>query len=467
LPRVPDKSGYLSEDTIAAIVTAVGGAISVLRISGRRAFEILEVLGGSSEAEARKLSRAVLKTRSGESIDDALVARFPNPNSFTGEDVVEFHVHGGSFIASRLLEELIALGARQALPGEFSFRAVRNGKMALSQAEAISDLICASNEKAVSLALEKMAGSQNQMIGRIAEEIRQLATLGEVGIDFSDQDVEEVSLRALKRRLSSLRETLERLRGSFSRGSKIQDGVRVAFVGLPNAGKSSFFNALLGEDRSIVSEVAGTTRDVIREKLTLKGKASSVTLRLEDLAGLRASGDQIEKIGVERTLKAAREADLILLVVDAAGASHEALKTEWEKLGKPTARSLGVLTKIDLAKTSQLSLLRDSLAGFGVQTWLETSAATGQGIHEAAERIADFCEKWTGRDPGEVLLTRLDHVQAVSEALEHLTRAEKASEIELFASDVRQALHALGPIIGETLPDDILGRIFSNFCIGK
>jgi tRNA modification GTPase len=470
----PDKSGYLSQQTIAALATAVGGAIAVIRISGPRAFEALDRLTGSDtseKSESRKMTRARLSTPAGEMLDDSIFACFRNPESFTGEDVVELHIHGGSFTASRILETLSELGVRQALPGEFSFRAVRNGKMSLSQAQAVADLIGASNEGAVTLALEKLSGSQNQLLASIGTNLRKLAVLGEVGIDFADQDVDEVSLPTLKKQLGPMIATLQQLQSSFDRGSKLQEGVGVAFVGLPNAGKSSFFNALLGEDRSIVSDIPGTTRDVIREKITLRGAQGTVTLRMEDTAGLRTSSDVIEKKGIERSHASAKSADVILFLVDPTE-PEAAITAEWRELEKLTGRSLskkalGILTKCDLLSKDLLSQRQKELKTLGIETWIQTSALTGLGISEAAQTIATHCSSLVGRSQGEVLLTRLDQVTAVTAGIEHLDRAGSAPEIDLFASDVRQALHAMGPLIGETLPDDILGQIFSDFCIGK
>lgn len=481
----PGKTGdgYLSEQTIAAIASAVGGAIAMIRISGPRAFEALTALArtpaqpfSAEKHEPRKLYRAILRSTTGEPLDDAMFVRFINPESFTGEDVVELHVHGGNFTAGRIIEELAKHGVRQALPGEFSFRAVRNGKMSLNQAQAISDLIGSTNDGAASLALEKLSGTQNRLLSTLADDLRELAVLGEVGIDFSDQDVDEVSLPSLKKRILPLVETLVQLKSSFDRGVRLQDGIGVAFVGLPNAGKSSFFNALLGEDRSIVSDIAGTTRDVIRERITLRGKSGSITLKLEDTAGLRHADDLVEKKGIERSQQAASRSDLILFVVDSTEKDLTALRAQWELLaGKRTpstpsafvSKTIGILTKCDLVTPEHVSSLEKTLLGTGITPWLRTSAQTGAGIAEASEEIGAFCERLIHRKKGEVLLTRSDQLDAVSQAIEHLERAQQAPEIDLFASDVKQALHTLGPLIGATLPDDILGQIFSSFCIGK
>lgn len=468
-------SGYFSEDTITAIASPAGGAIAIIRLSGPRSSEILDRITRShlsSESEPRKMIRAPLYLPSGQPLDDALMVRFVQPHSYTGEDLIEFHIHGNPYIAQKLLEILTANGARQALPGEFSFRAVKNGKMNLFQAQAVADLISASNENAISLALDKMSGAQTQFIQLLSEKLRRMAVLGELGIDFADQDVDELSLDRLKGQLQPILQLLSKLKDSFNRGYHLQEGVGIALVGLPNAGKSSFFNALLGEDRSIVSDIAGTTRDVIREKLTIRGKYSTLTLRLEDTAGLRKTDNPIEKIGIQRTLQACEKADLILFIVDPT-LQTDLIHEQWKELHRIApvdlaAKTIGILTKSDCSPSSDLKktqcFLQEKLR---IKTCVSTSAVQSEGMSDAIEAIIQFSEKWTQRAPGEVLLTRIDHYHAVSEATHHLQRALEVEELDLFASDIRQTLNSLGPLIGQTLPDDILGKIFSDFCIGK
>ncbi len=463
---------YLSHDTIHALATPVSGALSVIRLSGPLSIKVLSSLteGASEKKNACEVFRIKLvhHTRAGvkETLDDAVCVYFQSPRSQTGEDLVELFLHGGAIVAERVFSALSALGSRQALPGEFSFRAVRNGKMQITEAQAVADLISAKNVGAANLALEKMGGSQAKLILDLADGLRKLATMGELGIDFSDQDVEELSLPVLKKRAEKILEQLSYLAASFSRGEKIQSGVRVAFIGRPNAGKSSFFNALLGEERSIVSEIAGTTRDVIRETLNLRG----VTLRIEDTAGIRASTeDRIEKIGIERSLKAAQEADLVLFIIDAGEAPSAWAETlsVWSGVNEPREKTLAILTKVDLVTPEQILKSKEEIRKLGILNIYEVSSTELRGVSEAVSGIVEFCERFTARKPGEVLLTRMDHLHAVEKTITHLERALQTPAEDLFAADLRQSLNALGPVIGETLPDDILGRIFSEFCIGK
>jgi tRNA modification GTPase len=462
------KENYLSEDTIAALSTPTGGAVAIVRMSGPASFKIhlrlIQAGVHSSELTLRRLTLGTLYSETCELLDQALWVAFARPDTYTGENLIEYHIHGNPWIAQRLLETLSTYGARQALPGEFSFRAVRNGKMSLFQAQAVADLIAATNDSAVSVALEKVTGSQAQHLTSLGQDLREIAALSEIGIDFADQDVEEVSLPRLKERLRPTIQRLEELSHTYSRGVQLQDGVRVALVGLPNAGKSSFFNALLGEDRSIVSEVAGTTRDVIRERLTLRGQKTTVTLRLEDTAGLRSTQDAVEKFGIERTLDSARNADLILWIID-----PNSFFGSLEQLPAQLASQqvVAVLTKVDTTDSKTLDSAHKTLHQLGISTTVKISSTTGQGVSKAAQKIAEICEKSLERKPGELILTRLDHANAVHETLTHLRRSVQVPEIDLFASDLRQALNSLAPLIGETLPDDILGKIFSNFCIGK
>ncbi len=466
--------GYFAVDTVAAISSALGGAIAIVRVSGPAAASALSRLTGVATGDlatkfpAREMVRSRLLNAAGGPLDDAVVVRFQAPHSYTGEDLVEIHVHGSFYIASQVLERLLSLGARQAQRGEFSFRAVRNGKLSITQAQAVADLVAASNDDAVSLAIEKLSGAQNRLVREIADSLRALAVLAEAGIDFTDQDIEEVSLPSLKRKVRASMDSLTRLVESYGRGVRLQEGVSAAFLGLPNAGKSSFFNSLLGEDRAIVSEQPGTTRDVLREQITLRSRTgtSSATFRLQDTAGLRATEDTIERLGIGRTEKTARESDIAVLLVDPS-CEIAAVLEQWKKLGLPTEKTVGVMTKCDLLRVEERAARAGRLRAVGPWQWIETSAMTGEGINNAVEALLALAAGQTRREKGEILLTRLDHLSAVQDALNHLERALGCPQEDLFASDLRQALFALSPLIGDTLPDDILGRIFSDFCIGK
>lgn len=480
-PQSPQAGkGYLSFDTIAALATAPGGAINILRLSGPRSVALAVSLSNRPQLSSqppRTLCLLPLYDAAGSLLDQAMIARFDAPKSYTGEDLIEIYCHGGWLVASRILDRLFELGARPALPGEFSFRAVRNGKMTLSQAQAVSDLISTSSEAALRLALEKLGDQKNVFLSDLAEKLRALASLAEAGIDFSDQDLEETSLPTLKLHLAELIPQLQRLRSTFDRGSKMQSGVRVALVGLPNAGKSSFFNALLGEERSIVSEIPGTTRDVVHELVHLRSTHGLISLRVEDTAGLRESAEVIEKIGIERTQKAVLNSDLVLFLVDARELFENPkliskIKFQWEKLGGSAQKTIGLFTKSDLVPNHKehgnlFHLLHQQVESLHIPSWYLISSTTGAGLETTTNAITSFCSRWFTRERGEYLVTRQEQVLALEGGIENLTRALHAQENDLFASDLRMALNALAPLIGETLPEDILDRVFSGFCIGK
>jgi tRNA modification GTPase len=475
------SSGYYNEDTIVASATPVGGAIAIVRMSGPRAHEFLEKVfkgrGSPRLWPARSAEVGEFVGINGESIDQAVFLRFDSPRSYTGEDSAELHLHGSGFIVMRVQETLIELGARAALAGEFSFRAVRNGKMSLFQAQAVSDLIQSSNDGAVKLALEKLSGQQSRVLLEILEELKAVAAATEAELDFSDQGLDEVNLERLKERSTRVSEKLDFIQKSFSRGNWIQDGVPVSIMGLPNAGKSSFFNCLLGEDRSIVSDVAGTTRDIVREKLTLNARtnrgSTSVTFRIQDTAGIRKTHEEVELIGVERAKRAAQEAALVLWVIDATtllkSDKIETAETILEQSGISKDKVMGVLTKQDLVAGREndiLAKLRGSAKSSGIE-WTFCSPLSGYGVHEISEKMVTKMSRRVERVEGELCLTRQDHLRAVEKAIQDLERAKNTQDVALFADDIRHTLVSLGPLVGDTLADEILEKIFSEFCIGK
>jgi tRNA modification GTPase len=376
------------------------------------------------------------------------------------------------------MDSLVHHGARPALPGEFTFRAVKHQKMTLDKAEALSDLIQAQSEPGLELALDNLAGLQRRQFDPLVEKLRILLADCEAHIDFVEHDLPDVSSEILLERwktsMAGVQWALAQILQSHRKGRLLQEGVNVCIAGLPNAGKSSLFNAWVGEDRSIVSEYPGTTRDMVCEVLVFEGEKGRVTFRIEDTSGLRKTTRKIEKIGIEKSMKAAKKADILLLVV-ACGSGREELEqleSFLERLGLPQdhvqERTVGVFSKGDLGGDIPL---RECLNAFHwlskVKTWVTTSAKNAWGIQEAIEILVDRGSSFLQRAPGEYVLTRLEQKQSLVECLNHLERAKDASGIELFAADLRQALGALAPLVGDTMSEDVLSKIFSTFCIGK
>ena len=468
-----DFSGYLSQDTIAARVTGAGGAISMIRLSGPRALEHLSRLSPETTGFAhRQIERVRLSSADGKTLDDAMAVFYRAPHTFTGEDVAEIFLHGGSFVVSFVLQELFEQGCRQALPGEFSFRAVRNGKLTLDQAQAVHDLISATNGVAHELALERLSGAQSRAFTQIAESLRSLITLAEAGIDFSDQDLEELELERLKSKLQPVAEKLRRISASIDRGRRIQEGVSVVLAGLPNAGKSSLFNELLGQDRSLISEEAGTTRDIVREGARLRSKENTdeATFIFHDTAGLRETNGNVERLGIELTRGAVASSDIVLFVVEP-GSHQHLIRQEWKQLGEPKDKSILVLNKLDRLDSRSADEISREMglwkALLGVEHAVAVSARDQLGIETCIQLLLDRARAWVGRSPSEVVLTRQEQVDAVNRALSDLERARVANAHDMFAADVRQSLDNLSFFIGSTSVDDVLGRIFSQFCIGK
>jgi len=477
-PRQPqqqnsyDHKKYYNEDAIVALSTGGGGAIAIIRTSGKNTFEFSQKLLpflDLTQNEEKKVYKTKIVKRNETCLDEAVLIKFNGPRSYTGEDLLEFHVHASPFIIHTLIEELIACGHRHALPGEFSFRAVRSGKLSLSQAEAVSDLIQSQNENALSLALEKLSGSQLKLVSQLAEELKQIAIFSEVSMDFSDQGIEEVSLEQLKLRLKKELLIIYKLMESFKRGQCIQNGVRISFLGLPNAGKSSLFNALLGDDRAIVSEIAGTTRDTIKEKLTLTDGKRSATFIFEDTAGVRSTQDIIEKKGVDKTWKSVSNAACVLLLIDPQLMKESELEEILFELKKfETEKIITIFTKTDLWNKNSIELkFLDILEKNNFSNIVYTSAEKESGIKELISLLLSVTHGYVSREKEELVITKQTHFLALQSAAQHFERALNTSESDLFAADVREGILELAPLIGETLPEDILEQIFSQFCIGK
>lgn len=443
--------------TVAALATAAGeGAIAVIRISGPRAFDIGRALGAlngevrSHHALVRRLSH------DGDILDQSVILPFAGPKSFTGEDVLELHVHGGRVTAERVISAVFALGAEPAEPGEFSRRALLNGKLDLVQVEAIADVIHARSESAHRLAQSHLAGTLSNAVNAVKEALFELVTLVEAAIDFSlEEHVYSISSSQIAERIDPALEQLHGILSSYAHGRLRQDGVTVALVGRPNAGKSSLLNVLLGEERAIVTDIPGTTRDTIRETIAIDG----VHYHLVDTAGLRDTADHVESLGVERTRAALETCDVALLVVAATDRGGPS-----ELLSVVEGRPCGILAnKVDLA--------RPEWPEVGVPV-LHVSATRGDGLNEI-EGFLEGLARRAGLGPSTetVLLTRERHRRTLEAAAADLDRAKDAAlgefGHELVAVDLRSALDHVGALTGAITDDDILNRIFGDFCVGK
>ncbi len=452
-------------DTIAAVASPFGeGAIALLRLSGPAALEIADrvcrVRGGRrpSGFVPRRLARATLLTTSDEVLDDILLSIHPAPASYTGEDLVEITCHGGVLVTRRALAVLLAAGARAAGPGEFTQRAFLNGKMDLTQAEAVMDLISAQTDLALRAAGEQLAGRIGQRVGALREELLSLVAHLEAYIDFPDEDIDPDTGTALLVRLDTVLAGLDALLATAGQGRILREGVRTVIYGEPNVGKSSLLNALLGQDRAIVSPTPGTTRDTIEERVNVRG----LPLRLIDTAGLRDTLDPLEAAGIERTRNTLARADLALHVFDASAPPPANLKADPLPRGSVEIR---VLNKVDLGlHPGWESLLSEPAA-------VQASCVTPTGTDRLAEAIYD---RVTGGQlhwsPSTAAINArhqdcLHRARQAAQAAREVLAAGRSPEF--VALDLRQALDAVGEVIGGVDTEDILGRIFSTFCIGK
>jgi tRNA modification GTPase len=447
-------------DTIAALSTAPGtGAIAVVRISGPDTLKVMHAVAPAMLLTPGPREAVFVRLRDADGpVDEGLLTFFPGPHSYTGEDVAEISIHGSPYIQQRLLEALVAAGARTALPGEFTQRAYLNKKLDLSQAEAVADLIASGSRAAHKLALQQLRGGYSKQIDELRDHLISLSALVELELDFGEEDVQFADRTELMRLLDEIMAACDRLITSFKYGNAVKQGVPVAIVGAPNSGKSTLLNALLQEDRAIVSDVPGTTRDTVEEVINLAG----VQFRFIDTAGIRHTSDTVEKLGIERSYKKAAEASIVVLLGDAATLSEGAFRTQAELLRKRIGDApviLPVLNKSDLQKNGKPG-----------REVLRISAKHGQGLDALRMRFMEHVHALDTRE-SDIVVTNVRHVEALTKAKTALLSAKKGVldgiSGELLATDLRQAQYHLGEITGKITPDDLLGSIFSKFCIGK
>ena len=448
----------MNKGTIAAIATAPGrGGVGVIRISGSNLLPFAFALTGKSP-KPRYATLADFLAADGSTIDTGLLLYFPNPHSFTGEDVLELQGHGGPVVLQLLLARCLDLGARLAEPGEFSRRAFLNGKMDLAQAEAVADLIDAATASAARSAVRSLQGEFSRAIGELNEELINLRMLVEATLDFPEEDIDFLKAADAFGRLERLQRKLAEIFDRAGQGKLLQAGLHVVLAGQPNVGKSSLLNRLAGDDLAIVTPIAGTTRDALRSTIQIEG----IPLHIIDTAGLRETDDEVERIGIERSWKEIERSDIVLLLVDSRTGVTEADREILERLPKNLQR-ITIYNKIDLA--GRQSERHDEADGVAVSL----SAKANQGIDLLRQELLRIAGWHQTED---VFIARERHLRALATAQEHVAAARSVVEgilpaLELFAEELRLAQQALGEITGEFTADDLLGVIFSRFCIGK
>jgi tRNA modification GTPase len=452
-----------SQDTVVALATPSGiGAIGIIRLSGSRAIQITnKVFHGKdlSSVDSHTIHVGTIRDN-GKILDEVLVSIFIAPRSYSGEDVVEISCHGSGYIIQQVIKVLIREGARMAKPGEFTQRAFLNGKFDLAQAEAVSDLINADSDASHLAAMNQMRGGFSKEIKILREKLIHFASMIELELDFSEEDVEFADRNALNSLIDELLKAVDSLLQSFNLGNVIKNGVPTVIAGKPNAGKSTLLNALVNEEKAIVSEIAGTTRDFIEDEIHING----ITFRFIDTAGIREARDKIEKIGVERTKQKMKEASLILYMFDLKEETKEEIEIEVDKLDNLGIPYIKVANKTDLASPTLLNALQAD------DSFILISAKSRENLEILKSKIIKKVNI-EGFRTGDTVVTNLRHYESLYNARKSLEDVLNGIETDvsgdLLAMDIRQALHYLGEITGEITTDDLLGNIFSKFCIGK
>ncbi|WP_405252757.1 tRNA uridine-5-carboxymethylaminomethyl(34) synthesis GTPase MnmE [Dokdonia sp. Asnod3-C12] len=459
------------QDTIVALASPAGaGAIAVIRVSGAQALEITSPIFKS--VSSKVLSEQKTHTihlghiMDGErTIDEVLVSLFKGTNSYTGEPTVEISCHGSNYIQQEIIQLLIRSGCRAAQAGEFTLRSFINGKMDLSQAEAVADLIASDNEASHQIAMQQMRGGFSNEIAQLRQELLNFASLIELELDFSEEDVEFADRSQFKELIARITKVLKRLIDSFATGNVIKNGIPVAIVGEPNVGKSTLLNALLNEERAIVSDIAGTTRDTIEDELSIGG----IGFRFIDTAGIRETVDVIEGLGIKKTFEKIKQAQVVILLFSANEflANAESFKTEIEKIKNkfPLKPLVIVANKVDQVSESDVKEIINQIPNLHL-----LSAKENKGVDELKTKLLEFVNTGALRND-ETIVTNSRHYDALLKALEEIEKVQYGLDTDLsgdlMAIDIREALYHFGEITGQVTNDELLGNIFANFCIGK
>ena len=466
----------ISQETIVALASPSGaGAIAVIRISGKDAIGIAEQVFQS--VSGKSISKQKTHTihlghivDEGKVYDQVLLSIFKNPNSYTGEDVIEISCHGSTFIQQQIIQLLLRKGCKMAQAGEFTLRAFLNGKLDLSQAEAVADLIASDNEASHQIAMQQMRGGFSNEIAKLRAELLNFASLIELELDFAEEDVEFADRTQFKELLNRIEFVLKRLIDSFAVGNVIKNGIPVAIVGEPNVGKSTLLNALLNEERAIVSDIAGTTRDTIEDELVING----IGFRFIDTAGIRETKDVVESIGIKKTFEKIEQAQVVMYLVDSIQCSVLSLESLNVEMGKiknqfPLKPVIVVLNKVDQLSQKELTNILDQLTTYNIQP-ITISAKNKEGIEDLKNQLLSFVNTGALRN-NETIVTNTRHYDSLLKALEEIQKVtfglNSGLSSDLMAIDIKQALYYFGEITGEVTNDELLGNIFANFCIGK
>lgn len=454
--------------TIASISTAPGiGGIGIIRMSGKKSFEILEkIFKPKKQEKIEDIKGYTIKyghiVEEDKIIDEVLVSYFKAPKSYTAEDMCEINSHGGNLIVKKILELCLKNGAELAEPGEFTKRAFLNGRIDLAQAESVVDVINAKSEKEVKASIKQLEGELSKEIQKIKQEILEVLVNIEVSIDYPEYDVEEVQNKEILEMLESVENKLKKLEKTFDSGKILKNGIKTAIIGKPNAGKSSLLNAILKEDRAIVTEYEGTTRDTIEEFVTING----IPLKLIDTAGIREASDEVEKIGIQKAKEIAKEADLVIAIFDIS----KKLSKEDEEILKivKNKKSIILLNKIDL---KQAISEKDPKFLESSKNIIKISALNKKGIEEIYNKISEMFSLNEINMDNDIVITNVRHKNLISKAIKNVLKTKETMKkdmpIDIIAIYIKDILEDLGSITGEIITEDIINEIFSKFCLGK